>query len=284
MKRWHASEDHAGLSRAIERLQVEVQSKPSLAHRSLLARMLARAERLAEANEMYRSVCMDADAPDALIDEAARCAEQVGDLRGAEIALRSVLTQRDSETLHTRLAEFRLCRGAWTEAAFMAWGLTNKNPENVDAWTVLTAAGWVTGRRGMTQAGIEALRREDPRGGSNRLGALLARALPAIMAEQKSEDPSVTRRLRQWRGVEAFRVAQQSSAWDRLMVRTNRAMLGETSRRPRHADAWYHLARADMALGDRSGAVDGLSRALGINPGYQKAQAELEKVCRQRAA
>lgn len=279
-----SAEDHAGLNRAIERLQEQSRTHSSLGHWSLLARLLSRAERLAEANELYRSISMDADAPDALIIEAAACAEQVGDLEGAELALRSVLAERESEKIRTSLAQVVLSRGRWMEAAMMAWGLVCRDPENVEAWAVLAACGWVTGRRGIVEAGLEGLRREDPRGGASRLGACLARAVPALMEQEMGASEGVTERLRRWREVEAYRVEGGSSSWERLLVRTNRALLNEASQRPEHADAWYHLARVDMALGDRAGAIDGLSRALGINPKYRQAHASLEKVCRTRAA
>ncbi|MEQ9460489.1 MAG: hypothetical protein RIG82_06015 [Phycisphaeraceae bacterium] len=273
-----SQQDRAGLERAIERLRAQAVQHPTLGHQSLLARLLVRAERLREAHEMYQAISLDVEAPESLVDEAAVCAERLGDLSSAEATLRTAITTREDDgvslDLRVRLAEVVMARGGWAEAGLMAWQVTRVDTDHAGAWAVLAAVGWVTARSGIARAAVERLRSIDPQGGSNRVGACLARVVPSVITEHGAdgEKSYPTMRVRRWRETEGPRLTcGASSAVDRLLVHSSRALLSEAAKRPTHADVWYHLAQTDLALGDKAGAVDALSKALVANPGYRAA-------------
>ncbi|WP_428388378.1 tetratricopeptide repeat protein [Mucisphaera sp.] len=283
-----AERDRAGLDRAIERLQAQLAEGGALASRHLLARLLMRAGRLGEAYEQYKDVASDRRATVGMIEEAAYCAERVGDLDGAETGLRATLEIEASVSLRTRLAEVQLARGDWVSAGWTAWRVTREDETYTQAWAVLAAVGWVTGRRGVAGEAIARLRQLDPEGGSNRVGACLARVVPGMMQEKLNAggtpEDAATRGDR-WRSIERMKLdGSSATAWERLMVHSSRALLSEARRKPGHADAWYHLAQADLAVGDRAGAIDALSRALVVNPGYRAALSSLRKIGTRRQA
>lgn len=288
-----SQQDRAGLRRAIERLETQVREHPTLAHRSLLARLLMRAERLREAHELYQTISLEAEAPESLIDEAADCAERLGDLPSAETTLRAAIATREgsgdaiSLDLRVRLAEVIMARGGWAEAALIAWTVTRTDPDHANAWALLAAAGWVTGRSGIAAAAIERLRAIDPQGGSHRVATCVTRVVPAAIRQQqeRAQRRYPTIRVRRWRAAEGPRLTGESvSAIERLLVHSSRTLLAEAARRPGHADAWYHLAQTDLAFGDRAGATDALSRALVANPGYKAALAALRDLKPHRRA
>jgi tetratricopeptide (TPR) repeat protein len=226
-----------------------------------LARLCARAERLAEAEAHYASVLSAAPQDPAPWVEAGRLAMRLGLSETAAARLGQALRWPGDhhDEARTALAATRMHAGLFAQAGRQWWRLTRSRRASSAGWAGLLVCAHLTGRDALVRRAEAYLRSHTSPAERRRMLASLWRdaAGPAAMQQ-------------------ALRLPKQPASPRRVlagMVRDAAHVLAhQAEATPGRADVHYHHAVLEAARGDRTTAQLAVSRALAINPRYADAR------------
>lgn len=226
------------------------------------ARLLAAAQRFAEAEMRYRDLLALAPNDATLHAEAGRFADTIGDLDAAVMRLTRAaeLTNRTNVDVLECLAVIQLHKGNVIESAFWWWRVTRSDAQRARAWAGLLVCALASEReqvirRARQQLGMRTTRTERQRMVAE-LWCHAAGGLAAIRAIEGHVTPAPA----------------TGSPLAALLVTSIKALEEQTARTPERADHWYHLASLQLADNDAEQAGASVEHALTINPRYAAAQ------------
>lgn len=226
------------------------------------ARLLAAAQRFADAEERYRELLALSPDDAALQTEAGRFADTIGDLDTAVTRLTRAaeLTNRTNIDVLESLAVTRLHKGDVIESAFWWWRVTRIDAQRARAWAGLLVCALASDREQVIRRARQQLAMRTTRTERQRMVAELWCHAAGGLAANRSIAGHVTP------------APAAGSPLAALLATSIKALEEQTARTPERADHWYHLASLQLADNDAEQAAASVERAMTINPRYTAAQ------------
>ena len=223
------------------------------------ARLLQRADRLRDAKDLYAGLLRERADDGGLWIEAGLLSDQLGEASTAERRLRRAVALGGGLRASRALARVLMHNGQFGPAGRIWWRIARQEPLDAEAWAGLRVCALASGKTRLAQR-VDALRPSANKSSGHR--QVLARLWQHAASGAA---------IRVAAGAPETKQPPVRSPLEALVHQARQALAEHVCAHPRRADAHYHLAICENALGDTTEASRQVDHALLINSHYAAA-------------